>query len=199
MSEADRDKWDTRYREGSYEARTYPSPFLEAWLHRVPGRRDGARALDVACGAGRNALRLAEAGFRVDAMDISSAALERAAATAAQRGLTVNWIAADLDDAIPPVGAYALVSVIRYMNRALHRHLAAALAPGGWLVFEHHLRTRAPVDGPRGDAFRLAPQELLAEFSALRIVHYEEGIRDDPDGRTMALALLVACAGDAGF
>ncbi len=191
MSEADRAKWDTRYREGSYEARTWPSPFLETWLGRPP-RTPGARALDVACGAGRNALRLAEAGYRVDGVDISAAALARAAETAAQRGLAVRWIDADLDTWQPEAGAYALVSVIRYMNRALHRRLPGALAPGGWLVFEHHFQTTEAVDGPRGDAFRLAPGELLGAFEGLRVVHHDESIREDPDGRRMALARLVA-------
>jgi SAM-dependent methyltransferase len=195
MSDADRRKWDTRYRQGSYEARTYPSPFLEQWLDRIPR----GRALDVACGAGRNALRLAEAGFTVEGVDIAPAALERAAAGAAQRGLTVSWKQADLDTTVPPAERYALVSVIRYMNRLLMPHLASALVDGGWLVFEHHFQTPREVSGPRDDGFRLRPQELLQTYASLRVVHYQEAIVVDPDGRTMALARLVACKGDPGF
>jgi SAM-dependent methyltransferase len=199
MSEADREKWDTRYREGSYEARNYASPFLESWLPKLPATLRGMPALDVACGAGRNALRLAEAGFAVDAMDISAAALARAAASAAARGLQVNWIEADLDHARPTPGHYALISVIRFTDPLLHPHLAAALAPHGWLLYEHHLRTPRAVGGPTSERFRVAPQQLLRDFASLRVVHYEEGIDDDPDGRTMALVRLVACNGDPGF
>jgi len=199
MSEADREKWDTRYRDGSYEARTYASPFLEAWLARLPASLHGARALDVACGAGRNAMRLAEAGFRVDGMDISRAALERAAASAAARGVRVNWVEADLDQVRPARASYALISVIRFTDPLLHPHLVAALSPGGWLLYEHHLRTPRAVGGPTSERFRVAPQQLLRDFSKLRVLHYEETISDDPDGRTMALARLVACNGDPGY
>ena len=62
MSHADRDKWDKRYREGSYGTRTYPSELLAEWLPQL----QKGRALDVACGAGRNALYLAAAGYVVD-------------------------------------------------------------------------------------------------------------------------------------
>jgi len=199
MSEADREKWDTRYREGSYRARTHPSPFVEAWLPRLPPARLGGRALDVACGTGRNALRLAEAGFRVDAMDISGAALERAARSAAQRGLDVNWIEADLDHARFERDAYDLITVVRFTDRALAPRLIEALAADGWLLYEHHLRTPRAVGGPTGERFRLPPQALLHDFGSLRVLHYDEGIDEDPDGRTMALARLVACKGNPGF
>lgn len=199
MSEADRLKWDARFQAGSYESRTYASPFLEEWLGQVPGAPAGSRALDVGCGAGRNALRLAEAGYRVDAMDISKHALARGADSARARGLTVDWIEADMDETVPEAGAYAFISVVRFMNRAMPGRLVAALAPGGWLLFEHHLVTSRSVDGPRGDGFRLSPQELLRSFAALRVIHYSEGIAEDPDGRPMALARLVACNGDSGF
>ena len=54
MSQSDLDKWDVRYREGSYLVRDYPSPFLDAWLERLPRTVFDGRALDIACGAGRN-------------------------------------------------------------------------------------------------------------------------------------------------
>lgn len=199
MSDADREKWDKRYSEGSYAARTYPSPFLETWLERLPHTLRGTRALDVACGAGRNALRLAEADFEVDAMDISQAALERAAASAAARGLRVNWIEADLDRVRPQRSRYGLITVVRFTDPALHPHLVAALAPDGWLLYEHHLRTTRVVGGPTSTRFRVAPQQLLHDFAALRVVHYEETVTEDPDGQVMALVHLVACKGDPGF
>ena len=195
MSEADFRKWESRYRDGNAVVRSYPSPFVERWLDRVPR----GRALDVACGAGRNALHLAGAGFSVDAMDIAPAALARAAAAGAERGVAVNWVQADLDSVVPEAGAYALITMIRFMNRALMPHLPAALAPGGWLIAEHHFQTPVEVNGPRGPEFRLRPQELLHAFPGLRVLHYQEAIVDDPDGRRMALARIAACNGDPGF
>ena len=199
MSQADLDKWDARYREGSYLVRDYPSPFLDAWLERLPRTVFDGRALDIACGAGRNAMRLAQTDLRVDALDISQAALDRAAASAQQRGLSVNWMQADLDDAALEVDAYNVISIIRYKPRRMAPQVIDALTADGWLIFEHHLRSTRPVGGPTTDTFRLAPQELLHDYSALRVVFYEECIDEDRDGRVMGLVRLVACKGDAGF
>ena len=199
MSQADLDKWDVRYKEGSYLARDYPSQFLQTWLERLPTSVFDGRALDLACGAGRNALCLAQTELCVDAMDISQAALDRAAESASQRGLEVNWIQADLDDTKLEVGAYNLISVVRYMHREMSAQVMDALTPNGWLLIEHHLQSSRQVGGPTTNTFRLAPQELLRDYADLRVLYYEECIDDDRDGRTMALVRLVACKGDAGF
>lgn len=197
MSEADREKWDERYAAGEYFARTWATPLIERWLPRLPGP-EGKRALDVACGAGRNALFLAEAGYRVDAMDISTVAIERARASAAERGVEVEWIVADLEDARIPEDAYDLIVVVRYLHRPLCARLTAALREGGYLLYEQHVVSERPVGGPRGAAFRLQPNELLALFPDLRVLEYREGIDEDPDGAVMALARLVACKGSPG-
>jgi SAM-dependent methyltransferase len=199
MSQADLDKWDARYREGSYLVRDYPSPFLDAWLERLPRTVFNGRALDIACGAGRNAMCLAQTGLRVDALDISQAALDRAAVSAQERGLSVNWMQADLDDAALEVDAYNVISIIRYRPWRMALQVIDALTADGWLIFEHHLQSTQPVGGPTTNTFRLAPQELLRDYGALRVVFYEECIDEDRDGRVMGLVRLVACKGDAGF
>ncbi len=195
MSEAERQTWDRRYREGDYRPRSWPSPFLDAWLPRLPR----GRALDIACGAGRNALRLAEAGFRVDAVDIAESAIALGRAEGERRGLDVEWRVADLDDAALDADAYDLVTVFRYVNRLLWPRLADALTADGWLIIEHHLVTAADVEGPSTPDFRLEPQELLESFAALRIIFYEETIEIDPAGHRYALERIVACKGDPGF
>ena len=151
MSDADRDKWERRYAEGSYTARTHPTALLEEWLTRLPR----GRALDMACGAGRNALFLAAAGYQVDAMDISSVALARGAARAAELGVEVNWINVDLDTAELGPDSYDLVVVARYVNREITSALMASLREGGHLVYEQHFLTDQEVDGPRSQSFRL--------------------------------------------
>ncbi len=196
MSGSERMEWDRRYQKGEYRPRTLPSPFLEQWLERLPS----GRALDVACGTGRNALRLAEAGYLVDAVDISQAAIEKARIDGERRGVTVAWQVVDLDDARLEAAAYDVITVIRYVNRKLWSRLIEALSPNGWLLIEHHLQTTADVGGPSSPEFRLAPQELLQAFHGLRIVHYEEVLETaQGEERGFALARLVACKGDAGW
>jgi tellurite methyltransferase len=197
VSEDERTRWDQRYATGEYVPRTAPSPFLIDWLDRIPV----GRALDVATGTGRNALALAEAGFDVEAVDISAVAIDRARQKAERRGLAVRWTVADLDTDPLPGNDHDLVTVVRYRNPELWPRLAAALAPDGWLLVEHHLRThRSDVAGPSDDAFRLEPGELLAAFGDLRVVHYAEVVEPNDDGSaTFVLARLVACAGDPGW
>ncbi len=190
MSRAERDKWDARYRAGAYSERAHPTALLADWLDRSPR----GRALDVACGAGRNAVFLASAGYAVDAVDISSAGLERGRATAEQRGVDVGWHCADLEE-LPgalPRGPYDLVVWVRYVNASLWPEIVSRLAPGGHVLVEQHLVTSAEVVGPTSAAFRLAPGELGRAATGLVPVYAREGLVVDPDGRTAALAQLIA-------
>jgi len=196
VSEDERQNWDSRYASGDYEPRPNSGPFLEAWVDQLPP----GRALDIACGAGRHAMRLAEKDLRVDAVDVSAVAIDMAATEAKRRGLEVNWVAADLDDHELPTGAYNVITVIRYVNRELWPRLIEALAPGGWLLVEHHMKTTADVDGPGSPEFRLEPQELLEAFGSLRILFYEELLTDgDRLGRRHALQRLVAVKDGPGW
>ena len=132
--------WDARYREHPTAIWSgKPNPVLEAEAADLPP----GRALDVGCGEGADALWLAERGWRVDAVDISRVALERAKSHAATRNLEVNWVHADLLTHPPVTGAYDLVNA-QYMQlpqqerEAMYAALAAAVRPGGTLLVGAH-------------------------------------------------------------
>ena len=188
MADQDREKWDRRYVAGAYADRRHPSAILAKWL---PGLSAGD-ALDIACGAGRNALHMARAGFRVDAVDVSAEALARAAASAAELGLEVNWVQCDLDAGLPLAGPYDLIVMIRYVNEPLLRALPALLKPGGTLIVEEHLSTEEAVIGPSDPRFRVTPGTLPAAVPDLEVLEATEALTSDPDGRRVALARLVA-------
>ena len=105
----------------------HPSPLLAAWTDRLPR----GRALDVACGLGRNAIHLAANGYAVDAMDISGVALAKARERASAAGVEVNWIEADLEQPDIARGAYDVIVVARFLDRPLIPRLIDALRPGG--------------------------------------------------------------------
>jgi tellurite methyltransferase len=199
LSLADLEKWDARYRGGSYAGRRHPTALLERVVTELPR----GSALDVACGAGRNALYLAASGFEVDAVDISTAALERLRADAAAGGLRIRDLEADLEgglpDFLPLKGRYDLIVMVRHVNQALLAGLIRRLADGGVLVAEQHLETDRDVVGPRTEAFRLGPNALLDASHGLRVHFYREGIVTDPDGRHAALAQIVASRGGKDF
>lgn len=195
MAETDRDKWNERHRDG-YAAHGQPSAVLKQWIDRIPR----GRALDLACGSGRNALFLAAHGFEVDAVDISDAALDIGRRRARQAGLHVNWIEQDLDtlpdgplsESLYGADSYTLLLIVRFVDLPLIRKLTDKLAPGGMLVSEQHIVTDAAVGGPSDPAFRLQPGALREVAEGLRVLSYEEGIVENPGQQPMALARLVA-------
>lgn len=181
--------WDARYRE--HQPRP-PSALLGRWLPRLAPTGDRARALDVACGTGRNALLLAQHGWRVLGVDISPVALGIAQQEARAQGVDLNLVALNLDQWTLPHAHFDLICVFRFLDRSLCAPLAAALKPGGTLIYETFTITqRAYEGGPRADAFLLQPGELPMLFPALAVLEYTEGIVDE-DGRPRALAGLVA-------
>ncbi|APW99869.1 SAM-dependent methyltransferase [Halobiforma lacisalsi AJ5] len=187
----DRARWNEKYDDPDFDLPDDPIPELERRIDTVP---DG-RALDVATGTGRNALFLAEHGYDVDAIDVSDAALERARDRAAERGVEVDWIRTDLaefDLEGEHAGEYDVITVSFF---AALEHLPAlkeALAPGGVLVYEHHLRSSDPIEvGPSSDGHRYRSNDLLRACLDLTILHYEER-RREVIGGTAAVVTLVA-------
>ena len=114
MSKQDRNKWNQRYAEASYHNNN-PVKLVADWLPRLPV----GRALDVACGAGRNSLFLAQAGYQVDAIDISREGLNLARQKAKNQELSINWIERDLDQPYPFDTDYDLIIVMWYVNLEL--------------------------------------------------------------------------------
>ena len=187
MSELDRNKWNQRYAEDSYH-KNNPVTLVEDWLPKIPV----GRALDVACGAGRNAFFLAQAGYRVDAIDISPVGLNLARQKAESQGLSINWIEQDLDQVYQFDTDYDLILVMWFVNLELITRLCDCLAPGGYLLAEDHLITDQVVIGPANPNFRVAPGELHEAVSGLEVLLYEESVEAIPEGGQVASARVVA-------
>jgi tellurite methyltransferase len=178
VSEADRAKWDVRWRDRADNGPAAPEPFLVREVPRLPR----GRVLDVASGDGRNALWLAGQGFAVTAVDISAAAVDRLERAAAARGLAVATRAADLDapgalaDLVPFDG---LVAVRFKPSPAQWTVLLDVLRPGGWVLLcsfgrGQHERHGFPL------AFCLDRAELSAELGTqLRLLDWRSFEEDD--------------------
>jgi SAM-dependent methyltransferase len=186
MSEQDRNKWNQRYAEDSYH-KNNPVTLVEDWLPRLPV----GRALDVACGAGRNAIFLAQAGYQVDAIDISREGLNLARQEADNQGLSINWIEHDLDLPYPFDTNYDLIIVMWYVDLGLVSRLCDCLAPGGNLICEEHLITDLAVIGPTSSNYRVAPGALREAVSGLDVLLYEESIEMNAEGEQIASARVV--------
>lgn len=180
MSEADKSRWNQRYAAGEYDLT--PNPRL---VTHLAGRvRPGMVALDLACGAGRNAIWLAEQGVVVHAWDISDEALGLLQAEAARRGLSVHCRQVDLDETTLPEETFDLVVDTHFLLRSLLQPMLRALKPGGLLLVDTFMDSdkRAAVN----PAYKLDPGELARVYgNVAEILHLYE---DFHDGRVTMLA-----------
>ena len=153
MSDQDREKWDKLYQQGAYAQRSNPAQYLSEKLRDIkhwlgvqdPQDHSALRCLDVACGAGRNSIYLAQNGFAVDAVDISQYAIQRGRDTAKTLGVPVQWHCGDLFarsfiNAFLAERRFHLVVIMRFAPGELMRALYDALYPGGVLLVETHMQ-----------------------------------------------------------
>jgi len=182
--------WDERFRSGEYPTDPDPSPVLERHVDAAP---DG-RALDLATGTGRNAVFLAEAGYRVDAVDRSRAGLEITRENARERGVAdrIACLQADLDEYAYPAERYAVVTASFYRPVDRLPDIKAALVDDGLLFVQHHLRTDDEVSGPSTDRYRFAANELVNACLDMTVLYYDAAREPRADGRTAAVTQVVA-------
>jgi 2-polyprenyl-3-methyl-5-hydroxy-6-metoxy-1,4-benzoquinol methylase len=192
----DQTAWDERYAGPELVWGSGPNCFVAEELAALPP----GRAIDLGTGEGRNAIWLAERGFTVTAVDFSRVGLARAAGLAAGRGVSVDWVYADLLDYQPTPGGYDLV-LIAYIQlpadrlTALARTAATALAPGGTLLAVGHDRdnlTRGHA-GPKDLSVLWTPQVVTAGLTGLTVQQAEQVNRTvtTPDRERTAIDTLV--------
>lgn len=189
--------WDERYRSASKVWSGKPNPQLVA---RVASLAPGS-ALDVGAGEGADAAWLAGRGWKVTALDISSVALERGRAHAAELGAEIagriTWLHADVTGWEPPARAFDLVSIhFLHLPSAertpLYLRLAGAVAPGGvLLVVGHHPSDlQTTVKRPPDPDLLFTAEELAAELpDGWDVLAREASPRTatDPDGETVTV------------
>jgi SAM-dependent methyltransferase len=192
----ERDDWNRKHGEAGPLFGVEPNRFLVAEVSDLPP----GRALDVACGAGRNAVWLAERGWDVTAVDFSQVGLDKGARLAQERGVTVRWERADLREWTPPAGAFDLV-VALYLHvdaqarRAIHAAAARGLAPGGVLLIVGHDATNIEHGhgGPQIPAILFEPGDLVEDVPELEIERAERVQRpvETADGTAVAIDALL--------
>jgi 2-polyprenyl-3-methyl-5-hydroxy-6-metoxy-1,4-benzoquinol methylase len=175
----ERDDWNRKHGEAGPLFGVEPNRFLVAEVSDLPP----GRALDVACGAGRNAVWLAERGWTVTGVDFSDVALENARALAEERGVEVEWVDGDLRD-WQPAGAYDLVALL-YLHvppeerRAVLSRAGRAVAPGGTLlVVGHHSDNIAHgTGGPQDPRVLYSEDDVAADLGGLEVEKAEAVFR----------------------
>lgn len=184
MIRSGRPPWDDRYADGDWVDVREPAAIVaeaEQWLS-VPGV-----ALDLACGAGRNALFLAERGWRVLAVDLSLDALRlltsRAASRAESPDLSILPVLADLERFGVRPDAFDLVINTHFLLRSLFPLIRSTLKAGGILLFETY--SICEIEELGGDIRReytLERGELSRAFDDFELLYYAEGVFEREEG-----------------
>ena len=177
--------WDDRYQGDEFVYGTAPNDFLRSQVERIPE----GRVLCLAEGEGRNAVFLAEQGFTVTAVDLSSVGLAKARKLATERGVDIDTVVADLSDfRIEPGSWDGIVSIFAHMpppgRRHLHRQVVAGLRPGGVLVLEAYRPEQLTygTGGPPTAELMMDLDGLRAELAGLEFELAQETVRDVHEG-----------------
>lgn len=194
----DRSQWNDRYRGADLVWTAAPNQFV---VSEVAGLVPGT-AVDLACGEGRNAVWLAEQGWRATGVDFSAQGLAKAARLAKARTVEVRWVESPVADWVAPPGGVDLV-VVCYLQlpepqRSAALDLAArAVAPGGTLVVVAHDRDNLErgFGGPPSAEvlYDLDGVVAAAEAAGLTVHRAEQAVRIVPtdDGPRQAIDTVV--------
>jgi ubiquinone/menaquinone biosynthesis C-methylase UbiE len=154
-------------------ARAAPNPVLVRYAEQE-ARRGGSRALDVGCGAGRNAVPLAMSGWKVTGVDLSLPMLQAGAARGAAAGVRecIAWVLAPMEalpvadrsaDLIIAHGIWNLAPSAAVFRRAVDEAARVARPDAGLFVFTFSRNTfPAHVAPVAGETF------VFTEFSGER-------------------------------
>lgn len=172
-------KWDARFRNEECVLGTEPSKYLMDNIERIKDLVPGKKALDIACGEGRNSIFLSRHGFDVTGLDISEAGLRKASDWMKREGLNIDFRLADLEY-YDFSGRYDLIINFNFLLRDLIPKALATLSPKGIFVFD------TLVDSPyvpttHKKEYLLQPGEHIRIFNGFAgtIIHPEERLRDE--------------------
>lgn len=171
MSDFDRDKWNAKYSDSSF-APTEPSAVLTGLVEYLPSR---GRAIDIAGGAGRNAIWLAKHGLDTTLADISAVGLKLARERAAAARVKIDRLEIDLEKQQLPAGPFDVISSVCYLGRDLFPQFPQLLTDQGILiVVQPTKRNLERHEKPPFD-FLYEEGELRSLVTGLEILHYHEG------------------------
>ncbi|MEM6785116.1 MAG: class I SAM-dependent methyltransferase [Bacteroidota bacterium] len=162
--------WNARYGAEAFAYGTMPNAFIAEAIpaHVAPG----ATVLELAAGEGRNAVWMATQGYQVTALDFAAEGLTKTNTLAAEQGVTVETVQADVTAWDPPQQWDAVVATFLHLAEdvrpAVYGLVRRALRPGGVFVGEWYRPEQATdgytSGGPRDVTMLVASSELQAHF-----------------------------------
>ncbi len=139
MSKSDYEKWNRKYQKNEkLLQRREPSSVISQY---IPAVTTNKRALDIACGSGRNTLCLASMGYMVDAVDIALQPLQKLKEFANDDKIydNINIYMADLDSFEIPDTTYSVVVMANYLDRDLITKTREYIEIGGYFILDTYI------------------------------------------------------------
>lgn len=170
--------WDERFATTGYYYGTAPNDFLRERHAAIPA---GGEVLCLGEGEGRNAVFLAAQGYRPVALDQSAVGLEKAQRLAAERGVHIETVVANLENyRIESARWDGIVSVWCHLPAGLravvHAQVIGGLKVGGAFLLEAYTpeQLRHGTGGPKDVALLPTLAELRRELAGLELEHAAE-------------------------
>jgi len=181
MAQEDKERWNEKYQDNKIPDE--PIKLVRDYVHLATGKQ----ALDIACGMGRHSKYLASLGFEVDALDISSVAIEQL-----QDIPHIHAIEVDFDTYTLEKEKYDLIVCTYFLERKLFPQMFDALKPNGIIFMETFLHDEGNERVPSNPAFRLKTGELEATFGdQYELLHISEFWDEDYMGyKTMKTSMV---------
>lgn len=172
-------KWDNRFRNEACVLGKDPSRYLVDNLALIISLIPGTKALDIACGEGRNSIFLAKMGFQVFGLDISAAGLEKGRQWMEREGVSIDFRAANFEQ-FEFTEQYDLILNCNFLLRDLIPKSVAALSTGGIIIFDT-LVDSPFVPNSHKKEYLLQPGELVRIFKGFpgEILTHEEKLHDE--------------------
>jgi SAM-dependent methyltransferase len=172
-----------------------PSAWVQRWSHLV---KPGGSVLDVACGFGRHSDWFYAQNHPVVAVDKSPDAIESIALRIPQE--CCETVVADIEAGPWPFTGWQFDAVIvtNYLWRPLLPTLVSSLTDSGVLIYETFTQGNETVGKPSRPDFLLQTGELLAICAGLRVVAFEDGFQQGPDGSSARFVQRIAAVREAG-
>ncbi len=164
MSVKDKEKWNKKYQNN-----LIPNTAVKLVTDNAK-LATGNKALDIACGTGRNSIYLASLGFDVDALDVSSVAINT---LKNMEGIHAKEV--DFDTYTLNENSYNLIVCTFFLKRELFPQIIKALKKDGILIYETFVYHSDNEFTPSNRSFLLEKGELKAAFSSdLNIIYIDE-------------------------
>jgi len=175
VSRDSKTQWDERYSRPSFIYGKSPAQFLAENYQYIPFE---GTVLDMGMGEGRNAVFLAQKGYKVTGVDLSSVAVKKSYLLAQEFGVKIKGVVASLKDYKIAPGTFDAIICFYWVDRSMVEKIKTWLKPGGVIIYEAYtVRGKEKEADTLSDNY-LKEQELIKLFPGMRVLKYEEPLHE---------------------